>query len=136
MRTGDLGALVNGELIITGRLKDVIIIGGQNHAAEDLEHAVQQALGRGTDTACAAFAIDSEEGEGLVIAVELPRDESIEPARLTAIVGKALTEAFDVQPSTVLSVSRGRLPRTTSGKIRRRETRALYLESKPPFNQP
>ncbi len=134
MRTGDVGCLLGGELMVTGRLKDVIIVGGQNHAAEDLEHAAQEALGLGSDMASAAFSVEGDAGEEVVIVVESPRRESRRmDDREAAAVGKALTEAFEIRATHLCIVPRGRLPRTTSGKVRRNEIRHLFLNQQPPF---
>jgi acyl-CoA synthetase (AMP-forming)/AMP-acid ligase II len=135
LRTGDLGCLVKGEVLITGRLKDIVIVGGKNHAAEDLENCVQQALGLGGDVATVAFSVDGIDAEELIIAIEVGRDSESRSEILTARVNEALGTLLEITARAVIPVPRGRLPRTTSGKVRRQETKRLYVSHLPPFGK-
>lgn len=135
LRTGDLGCLVKGEVLITGRLKDIVIVGGKNHAAEDLENCVQQALGFGGDVATVAFSVDGIDAEELIIAIEVGRDSESRSEILTARVNEALGTLLEITARAVIPVPRGRLPRTTSGKVRRQETKRLYVSHLPPFGK-
>ncbi|MDM9383462.1 fatty acyl-AMP ligase [Chlorogloeopsis sp. ULAP01] len=129
LRTGDLGFLQNGELFITGRLKDVIIIRGQNHYPQDIELTVQKSHPALRPDCGAAFAIDFKGSERLVIVQEVERSylrklnvqEVIGSIRQAAIAQHGL-EIF----ATVL-VKTGSIPKTSSGKIRRQACRTAFL---------
>ncbi len=126
LRTGDLGVLQDGELHVTGRLKDLIIVRGRKVHPQDVEwcaQAVDPALRRGYG---AAFAVDGESGDAIVLAQELERGVD-DPARLAAAVRRAVADAEDLPLSTVVFVKSGSLSRTSSGKIARRACRDDYL---------
>ena len=130
LRTGDLGYLDQGELFITGRLKDVIVIRGSNHYPQDIEWTVEQcdpALKAGCG---AAFSIEEDGGERLIVAQELTR-EGLRKADLNAISAaarRAVAEEHNLQLRRLVFLRTGTVPRTSSGKIQRRRTRADYLE--------
>lgn len=115
--TGDLGFIVDGELFISGRAKDVIILRGQNHAPHDIEQAVD--VVEGVRAGCAVAVGDlTEDGERLLVFVEYrdaPRPD------LAADCHKAITAATGLSPDLVLALAPGTLPRTSSGKLRRAE---------------
>ncbi|MFF9406840.1 fatty acyl-AMP ligase [Streptomyces anandii] len=126
LRTGDLGALVEGRLHVTGRLKDVIIVAGRNVYPQDLEHAVQRIgsmFGPGT-----AFAVPGER-ERIVLVQELRthRRYGLDLPGLAADVERCLAEEFEVAVDGVLLVRPGTIRRTTSGKVERAATRRLFL---------
>jgi acyl-CoA synthetase (AMP-forming)/AMP-acid ligase II len=132
LRTGDLGFLdKTGELFITGRLKDVIIIRGANHYPQDIEDTVQ-----GCDPALrrhggAAFTIDDDERtEKLVIVQEVERTERhrIAADALVARIREAVVNEHEIVPSAIALLRPGALPKTTSGKIQRARARQLWLE--------
>jgi acyl-CoA synthetase (AMP-forming)/AMP-acid ligase II len=127
LRTGDLGCIADGELYITGRAKDVVVKNGVNYAAEDLETTVEQLhLGPLHANGCAAFSHDDGLHELLVIVSEIARDaEAVWSEVADQIVG-AVAAAHGTPADSVVFVNRGGIPRTTSGKIRRSECRALY----------
>ncbi|PYR28884.1 MAG: AMP-binding protein [Acidobacteria bacterium] len=123
LRTGDLGFMCDGELYVTGRLKDVLIVRGVKHYPQDLERTVaaqHQTLMTG---AVAAFAIDRGTSGDLVgIAAEIdPRKIDVAGAgsALVAAVRAAVAEIHGVSLHAVLLVACGAIPRTTSGKLRR-----------------
>jgi fatty-acyl-CoA synthase len=127
--TGDLGYLLDGELYIAGRAKDVIILRGQNHTPQDIEQAVDDV--EGVRIGCAAATGDvGEDGERLVLFVEFrePREDLAEDCR------KAVLSKTGLNPELVVLVAPGTLPRTSSGKIRRAETLRQWKvgELKPP----
>ena len=141
LRTGDLGFLDDGELFITGRLKDLIIIAGQNRYPQDIEQTVAEshpALRLGGQ---AAFSVDGDGGEQLVILAEMDRPsprpaitahvadsrmDEVE-AEVTRAVRHAVSEAHALSAGTVVLVAPGSLPRTTSGKLQRHACRAAFL---------
>jgi len=131
LRTGDLGFLDEaGELFITGRIKDVIIIRGANHYPQDIEDTVQSSHPTMRRHAGAAFTIaDEAKGEQLVVVQEVERTERhrIEPARLTAHIREAIVLEHDIVPYEIALLRPGALPKTTSGKIQRARARQLWL---------
>jgi acyl-CoA synthetase (AMP-forming)/AMP-acid ligase II len=127
LRTGDLGCVVDGELYITGRAKDVVVKNGVNYAAEDLETTVEQLrLGSLHANGCAAFSHDDGLRERLVIVTEIARDAVAEWSEVADQIVAAVATAHGTPADSVVFVSRGGIPRTTSGKIRRSECRTQY----------
>lgn len=131
LRTGDLGVLESGELYVTGRLKEMILINGRNLYPHDVERAVQAldpALGTG---AGAVFAIDAADREQLVIVQEVrAKDGPIDPAAITAAIQREITREFTVPAGNIVLVKPSTIRRTTSGKIQRTLMRKLFLEGK------
>jgi acyl-CoA synthetase (AMP-forming)/AMP-acid ligase II/acyl carrier protein len=131
LRTGDLGFLWAGELVITGRLKDVIIIRGVNYYPQDFERAAFRSHPALRPECCAAFSLPASAGgtERLVIVQEVERARRRDPAKpMVDAIRDAVWNGFDVAPSAILLIEPGSVPRTSSGKIRRGATRAAYLE--------
>jgi amino acid adenylation domain-containing protein len=128
LRTGDLGFIHDGELYITGRLKDLIIIRGVNYYPQDIEHTAEQSHPLLAAGACAAFSVEHEGQERLVIVQEVSRrysrhdlTEPLEAIREAVSATHAL-EVHAIQLLKPLSI-----PKTSSGKIQRRAARAAYL---------
>lgn len=120
LRTGDLGFLMKGELFITGRIKDVIIINGRNLYPQDLEvtahlsHPGLQPFGG------AAFAVEHDGQERLVIAQEVQREFlRTDSAEMIAAIRQAIVRDYDVQAHAIVLLKPGQIPRTSSGKVRR-----------------
>jgi acyl-CoA synthetase (AMP-forming)/AMP-acid ligase II len=133
LRTGDLGCVVVGELYITGRDKDVVVKNGVNYAAEDLEHTVDELrLAPLHPSGCAAFGYDDGRHERLVIVNEIARDAAAAWSNVGDQIVAAIAAAHGTPPDAVMFVHRGSIPRTTSGKIRRSECRALYARNELP----
>jgi acyl-CoA synthetase (AMP-forming)/AMP-acid ligase II len=132
LRTGDLGFLDEiGELFITGRIKDIIIIRGANHYPQDIEDTVQSSDAVLRRHGGAAFAVaDSETGERLVVAQEVERTERnrIAPAELVGRIREAILIEHDIVPYDIVLLRPGALPKTTSGKIQRALARQLWLD--------
>lgn len=131
LRTGDLGAYVDGELYITGRMKDLIIIAGRNHYPQDIELTVENAhsvIGRHRS---AAFSVPSADGEALVVVAEVSRharDEDWTHDEVKRAVRTALSQRHSVAVLDVVMVVPNDVPRTSSGKIARAATRQRYLD--------
>ncbi|MFF9093071.1 fatty acyl-AMP ligase [Streptomyces sp. NPDC014802] len=129
LRTGDLGTLLDGRLHVTGRLKDVIVVGGRNLYPQDLEHAVQQIsalFGTGT-----AFSVPGER-ERVVMVQELRTHKryDLDLDGLAGDVERCLAEEFGISVDGVLLVRPGTIRRTTSGKVERAATRRLFLNGR------
>jgi acyl-CoA synthetase (AMP-forming)/AMP-acid ligase II len=127
--TGDLGFLRDGELYITGRLKDLLIIRGQNVMPEEFERLADEVVGGGGVVRSGAFSVSrGGEGEQPVLVVEvLERDPSALPS-LGQEIRRRVGHSLGLPLADLVFVRRGRLPRTTSGKIQRRELKELYLD--------
>ncbi|MEA1652827.1 fatty acyl-AMP ligase [Nitrospirillum sp. BR 11164] len=128
LRTGDLGLMRGRDLVIVGRLKEVVIVRGAKHHPEDIEAAACRAHPALAGTA-AAFAVDHDGAEGLVVLQEVKRGHLADPdlERAAQAVSAAICEIFGMRPLNVVLVRPGALPRTTSNKIRRGACRAAYL---------
>lgn len=123
--TGDLGFLADGELFIFGRAKDLVIIRGANHAPAEFEECLEGVAGVRTGCAVAlGFVPEHADGEQLLVLVERADDEV---ADLEQHVHAAIVERTGVKPHTVRVLEPGTLPRTSSGKLRRREALRRYL---------
>ncbi|MEM7349451.1 MAG: AMP-binding protein, partial [Acidobacteriota bacterium] len=134
--TGDLGFLHDGELFLTGRAKDVVILRGRNYSPAEIEHAVDEVEGvrRGCAVAV-SWLPEGAPGERLLVFVEHQRDASPERiAELPQASSEAILGATGLQTDEVLPMEPGTLPRTSSGKLRRQETLRLHLagELRPP----
>ncbi len=126
--TGDLGYMVDGELVITGRRKDLMIVNGRNIWPQDVEHVAEQHPGVRT-TDAAAFTIDTEDGGSLLVVLLQCRepDEEAREQMLRAI-RRDIQAEFGVE-ARVQAVPPHSLPRTTSGKLSRSQARLDYLAS-------
>ncbi|MEM7353374.1 MAG: condensation domain-containing protein, partial [Acidobacteriota bacterium] len=126
LRTGDLGFLDCGELYVTGRIKDLVIIRGRNLYPQDLEHTAEGAHPALRSGCGAAFAIDSEGEERLVIVHEIARRLEADATEAAAAIRQAVAEEHEVRVHDVVILRAGHLPKTTSGKIQRHACRAAY----------
>jgi acyl-CoA synthetase (AMP-forming)/AMP-acid ligase II len=122
--TGDLGFMADGELFVTGRLKDLIIHRGENLHPAEIEATIAAADSR-LGPAGAVFAVESEDGERVVAVFEARRVEAWQSVRSAAI--RAVAEAHGLRLHDLLLVAPGQVPRTTSGKVRRSACLDLYL---------
>ena len=131
LRTGDLGFTSEGGLFVTGRLKDLIIVRGRNHYPQDLEDSACTCDPSVHLSGAAAFAVSGPDGEVPVLAVEVERRD-IHGSRhdeIVAAVRRVIAERHGLMVHDVLLLRPGALPRTTSGKVRRADCRAVYLEN-------
>jgi len=130
LRTGDIGFVRHGELFVVGRIKDLIIINGINYTPHDLEREVQLSHAAVDNTGSAAFSIDGEMTDALIVVTELRREwlrrDTEWPAVITAIRA-AIQRAYGLAVLEVVLIRPGGLPRTSSGKVRRWQCRVEYL---------
>jgi amino acid adenylation domain-containing protein len=134
LRTGDLGFLHDGELHVTGRLKDVVVVRGRNLVAEDVEHELTGCHPLVRPGGIAAFEVDLGTETGLAVLVEVvgrPDDDVL--SDITSAVRQRVAAAFGVRAERVPLARRGAIPKTSSGKIRRAETRTRYLAGELPL---
>ena len=128
LRTGDLGFLHEGELFLTGRLRDLVIIRGANYYPQDLERTVEGCVpGLRPDT-CAVFATEGESDARLVVCLEADQPLPEDPTRLLAAVRRAVAEEHELEVEAVVLLRTGRIPRTTSGKIQRSACRLAFQQ--------
>ncbi|MEU0245603.1 fatty acyl-AMP ligase [Streptomyces sp. NPDC006235] len=131
LRTGDLGTVLEGQLVVTGRLKDLIIVDGRNHYPQDVEATAQDADPAVRRDRLAAFAVPGGAGERVVIVAEHARTVRLAeldvPAMARAVRG-AVSARHGLRLADVVLVPPGTVPRTSSGKVSRALTRARYLE--------
>ncbi|HEY3567912.1 MAG TPA: fatty acyl-AMP ligase, partial [Thermoanaerobaculia bacterium] len=126
LRTGDLGFLDRGELLITGRVKDLIILRGRNHYPQDIELTAERAHPALRAGSGAAFSVEVDGEERLVVVQEVDRHTK-DLAEIAEAVRRAVAEEHEALVHEVVLVSQGGVPKTTSGKIQRRGCRELYL---------
>ncbi|RAJ36135.1 acyl-CoA synthetase (AMP-forming)/AMP-acid ligase II [Kitasatospora sp. SolWspMP-SS2h] len=130
LRTGDLGFLLDGELHPTGRVKDLIVIGGGNHYPQDIEQTVEHTHPGLHTNAAAAFAVDHPAGEQLVVVVEADGRvlRNTTAVDLADAIRTAIGLEHQLTAAEVVPIRRGSLPRTTSGKVQRTACRQAYLD--------
>jgi acyl-CoA synthetase (AMP-forming)/AMP-acid ligase II len=126
LRTGDLGFMQDGEVVVTGRVKDLVIVDGRNHYPEDIEHTVSTSAPTLRVGGCAAFSVDGAAGERLVVAAEVDRGVR-DLNEIVLAVRRAVSMTHDVRADVVVLVRPGTLPKTSSGKIQRHAARAAFL---------
>lgn len=131
LRTGDLGFLMEGELFITGREKDLIIIRGANYYPDDIEEVVEHAHPALQDNGCAAFAMERAGSERLVIVQEVRRTEwrNADEQEVVDAIRQAVSEVFEIQPYAIALIRPMSLPKTSSGKVQRYAAREDYQNS-------
>jgi acyl-CoA synthetase (AMP-forming)/AMP-acid ligase II len=130
LRTGDLGFLHDGELFITGRLKDLLICGGRNYYPEDIEQTLEQCHPAIRPGCCAAFSVDDNGAEQLIVAAEIDRHFRVTAERREALeyaIRRSVAQEHDVPVAAVCLLRHGRIPKTSSGKIQRHACRDGYL---------
>jgi acyl transferase domain-containing protein/acyl-CoA synthetase (AMP-forming)/AMP-acid ligase II/acyl carrier protein len=129
LRTGDLGFLFEGELFVSGRIKDLIIIRGRNHHPQDIESTVEASHAAVASNAAAAVSVDIDGEERLVVVCEVKRERlrKLDVDETVAAIRRAVAEEHDIELSAALLVHPLGIPRTSSGKIQRHLCRASFL---------
>ncbi|HEX7839132.1 MAG TPA: AMP-binding protein, partial [Kofleriaceae bacterium] len=128
-RTGDLGAVVAGELYVAGRLKDLIIVHGVNHYPHDIERTAEHAHPAVRAGCGAAFSVDVDREEHLVLVTEVDtRGGAPDADAVFSTVQRAVAEAHDLPLHAMVLLPPGSIPKTASGKIQRRACRAAFLD--------
>lgn len=137
LRTGDLGYVQDGEVFVTGRIKDLIVIRGRNHYPQDIERTAELCHPAVRSGCLAAFTVEGASEEQLVLVVEIERrpatqaPDPSEPASLQDTIVKSIrrsvADTHDLQVHEVVLVKAATIPKTSSGKIQRRAARKAYL---------
>jgi acyl-CoA synthetase (AMP-forming)/AMP-acid ligase II len=135
LRTGDLGFLEDGELFFTGRLKDLVIIQGQNFYPQDIEYTVQKSHPALRKNSGAAFSVELEGQEHLVIVQELEREmlmafknKQLNEEQIIKNIRLAVTAEYALNPHEIVLIKPGTIPKTSSGKIQRNTCRTQFIE--------
>ncbi|MEX5627953.1 non-ribosomal peptide synthetase [Pseudomonas marginalis] len=121
LRTGDLGFIREGEVYITGRLKDLLIVRGHNLYPQDIEQTIEREVEVVRKGRVAAFAVNDNGLEGIGIAAEISRSvqKILPPEALIKAIRQAVAEAYQEAPCVVVLLNPGGLPKTSSGKVQR-----------------
>lgn len=125
LRTGDLAYQVDGDMVMCGRIKDVIIVGGRNVYPQDIERSVGMVDGIRSGNVI-AFSVPGRKGKESVVVVAETRAEDTEPLRST--IGHSVVEAVGVPARDVVLVRPGSLPKTSSGKLQRQLCRQQFID--------
>jgi acyl-CoA synthetase (AMP-forming)/AMP-acid ligase II len=129
LRTGDLGFIKDGELFVTGRLKDAIIIEGRNHYPQDIELTVENSHPALRKSCGAAFAVEVKGKEQLVVVQEVERSylRRLDINEVVGNIRQAVSVEHDIRVHTVVLVKTGTILKTSSGKIQRQACRQKFL---------
>ncbi|MGZ4032176.1 MAG: AMP-binding protein, partial [Tumebacillaceae bacterium] len=129
LRTGDLGFVCDGELFVTGRLKDLVIIRGRNYYPTDLEVSMQESHVAVRNTNGAAFTVEVDGDERLVVVQEVERaHRKTDPKAIVTAIRKAISEEHQLQVHAVVLLKPASIPKTSSGKIQRHACRNGFME--------
>jgi acyl-CoA synthetase (AMP-forming)/AMP-acid ligase II len=127
LRTGDLGFLSGGELFVTGRIKDVILVRGRNIYPQDLELTVERSSPAVRPGRVAAFQVEGDDGEAVALALELRPEAEVAAVDMITIVRRSVVRAHGIQPRAVYLLPGGSIPRTSSGKLARAACRSAIM---------
>ena len=128
LRTGDLGFLAEGQLFVTGRAKDLIILRGRNHYPQDIERTAELSHGDLRAGSGAAVSVEIDGEERLVIIYEVERHTKDDPEIIAEAVRRQVSETHEVQVHEVVLIRVATVPKTSSGKIQRHACRQEYLD--------
>ena len=129
LRTGDLGFLHAGELFVTGRLKDVIVIRGRNIHPQDIEDTVGRSHPALRPGGGAAFSVNVASEERLVVVQEVDNHRELDMNSVIGAIRQAIAEEYDVPVFSISLVKPGNMPKTTSGKLQRGACRDSFLNA-------
>ncbi|CAM4396311.1 hypothetical protein BAMA_03625 [Bacillus manliponensis] len=139
LKTGDLGFINDGQLYITGRLKDLIILRGKNYYPQDIELTTEKAHIGIKDGCSAAFSITEENEERLVIVAEIERafrpresgypNDKLDAKNVLTHIRQKVMEEHGAQPYCICLIKTGTIPKTSSGKIQRNACKQEYLNN-------
>ncbi len=127
LRTGDLGVIDDGELFITGRIKELLILHGSNVHPHDLEALAEDAHASVRHHCCAAFSLEEDGETRAAMVLEIDDTMDVDLMDVVHAVRRAVAAGAEVQLHRVAIVARGSVPKTTSGKIQRTLTREMLL---------
>ncbi|MEI8371995.1 MAG: aminotransferase class I/II-fold pyridoxal phosphate-dependent enzyme [Planctomycetota bacterium] len=128
LRTGDLGFMLDGELYVTGRLKDLIILRGVNYYPQDIELTVQRCHPRLRTDCGAAFAVEKDGREQLVLVFEVERHKQGQFGEVLQAIRRSVAGEHDLNVDVIVLIRAGTIPKTSSGKIQRHACRQGYLD--------
>jgi 8-amino-7-oxononanoate synthase len=129
LRTGDLGFMDGQELFVTGRLKDLIIVRGVNRYPQDIELTVERTSSRLQAGATAAFSVDLNGRECLIVVSEVDRSRRKDWAEVIEAIRRNVTLEHELPPDGIVLVRFGSMPKTSSGKIQRHACRDAFLNN-------
>jgi thioester reductase-like protein len=125
LRTGDMGFIHKGELYVCGRIKDMIILRGQNYYPQDIEHVVEKSSSLIRHNCVAAFQVQEDSEPALAIVAEVKNPRALPEARKIAA---AIRNYLNVEVAVISLISPRAIPRTSSGKIMRHKTKQMWLQ--------
>jgi 8-amino-7-oxononanoate synthase/acyl carrier protein len=128
LRTGDLGFTHDGELFVTGRLKDLVIVRGRNHYPQDIEATVAKSHPGVRGGWGAAFTVEEGPEQKLVIILEMERRQRAEAAQVTDAIRRDVAREHELVVDSIVLVRAGSIPRTSSGKVQRHACRDAFLD--------
>ena len=121
----------DGELYLTGRLKDILILRGENVMPHELEWQAEAVAGGGGSLRCGAFSVArDEQGEQAVVVMETTQSDPAVLADQEREIRNRIGRETGLVLADVMFVRRGKVPKTTSGKVQRRQLRQMYLDAK------
>ena len=138
LRTGDLGFVCENQVYVTGRIKDLIIVDGQNRYPQDIEWSVQDAHPAIRPGCTAAFSVDMDGTERLIVVTEVDKqfhpklngetnDLTVDVAELQQAIRRAVSEAHDLRIHAIALIKAGTIPKTSSGKLQRHACRNAWV---------
>ena len=132
LRTGDMGFISEDLLFVKGRLKDIIIVRGRNLYPQDIEMTAERCHPSLRPGSGAAFSIDNEGEERLIVVNEVEFKQGADVSEIGPVVHRAIAAEHDVQLHVLVLIEPGTIPKTSSGKIQRKECRDLFLQRRLP----